>query len=214
MSVVAAAVVGSAVVGGVVSNNASKRATKSADRANEASLAFEQQKYDDWKDTYGAIEDNLADYYGNLTPEYYEAMGLQTFQQEYETNMTRLNESLAQRGIVDSGISASLQMQSELGAAESRATIRRDSERNVNAEKASFLQIGLGQNPGNSMSNALQNEASSARARANSAETAAGQAVGNAISTIGQQLVDYKRAPSVPTPSTGVAPSNKYVGID
>ncbi len=194
MTVVAAAVIGSAVVGGVVSNNASKRAAATASKSEEASLDFEKQRYNDFKETYGGIEDNLADYYGGLTADYYESMGLQTFQQEFDTSMTQLNESLAQRGISDSGIGASLQMQGQLSAAETKAGIRRDAERQVNSDKASFLQIGLGQNPANSLSNTLANQASSARSRANSAEVAAGQAVGNAIEVAGTGIADYYRS--------------------
>ncbi len=205
MSVVAAAVIGSAVVGGVVSNNASNRATKSAQQSEASALEFEQERYNDWKETYGDLEDNLADYYGGLTADYYEAMGLETFQQEFETNMTRMNETLNQRGIVDSGISASLELQSSLSASESRATIRRDSERQVNADKTNFLQIGLGQNPANSVSNTLSNQAQGARNRANGAEVAAGQAIGNAIEVAGTGVADYYRnKPTVDTSMIGV----------
>lgn len=194
MSVAISATIGTAVVGGIVSRNAAKRATASAERSEANALAFDQERYDDWKETYGDLESNLADYYGNLTPEYYEAMGLESFQQEYETNMTRMRETLAQRGIVDSGIGASLELQGSLSAAETRAGIRRDSERQVNEDKTSFLQIGLGQNPAQSVSNTLANQAANARNRASSAEVAAGQAVGNAIQVTGTGISDYFKA--------------------
>lgn len=193
MSVVAAAVIGSSVVGAVVSKNASDKAVKSAERSEQSSLDFDKEMYQDWKDTYGDIEDNLAEYYGGLSADYYEAMGLEAFQQEYETNMTQMKESLSQRGILDDKLSASLELQGQLSAAETKATIRRDSEMVVNQEKRNFLQIGLGQNPAGNVSQNLANQAAASRDRANASEVAAGQAVGNAIGAVGTGISDYYR---------------------
>jgi len=206
MSAVATAIVGSSIVGAVVSNNASKRASKSASKSEAANLAFEQEKYDDWKEMYGGIEENLSEYYGGLTSEYYESLGLESFQQEYETSMTRMRETLAQRGIQDSGLSASLELQGQLSAAESKATIRRDAPSMAAEEKRGFLQVGLGQNPGQGLSSVMQNQASGARSRANAAEQAAGEAVGNAVSTAGTAAADYFRA-------NPVGKSNPNIGL-
>lgn len=209
MSGIATAVIGSAVIGGVVQ---SKSASKASDTARELSadqMAFEQRKLDEWNEVYGPIQDNLGEYYNNLTPEYYETVGLENFAQEQQTAMTRLNESLAQRGIdPSSGIQASLTAQSELEGAEGRAGIRRDAPRAVAEDKSRFLQIGLGQNPGNSMSQTLANQASGAQQRATASEQAAGQAIGSAISTAGTALVDYLQTPTTP-PVVPVA-TNSY----
>jgi len=196
MSGIATAVVASAVVGGVVSSNNAKKATKSAERQSADAIAFEQQKYDDWNATYGPLQDNLAEYYNSITPEYYETIGLEAFQQEQESAMARIDESLAQRGIdPSSGIAASLEAQTELNAAESRAEIRRDAPRQAAEDKSRFLQIGLGQNPGQSMSQTLSNQASASQQRATMQQQAAGQAVGAAINTAGTALVDYINTP-------------------
>jgi hypothetical protein len=195
---------GIATVGLVSSASSASKARKSADKANATSMAFEQQKYDDWQEMYGPIQTNLAEYYNNLTPEYYEAVGLENFAMEQEMAMTRLNENLAQRGIdPSSGIAASLTAQTELDAAEGRATIRRDAPRQAAEDKSRFLQIGLGQNPGSSLSSALSNQASSLQSRANAAEQSAGKAIGSAVTTIGTALADYTSTPATPaTPAT------------
>lgn len=196
MSGVATAVIGSAIIGGVVSSNSADKATKSAERQSADAIAFEQQKYDDWNATYGPLQDNLAEYYNNITPEYYETIGLEAFQQEQEAAMARIDESLVQRGIdPSSGIAASLEAQTELDAAEGRAEIRRDAPRQAAEDKSRFLQIGLGQNPGQSMSQALSNQASASQQRATMQQQAAGQAVGSAINTVGTALVDYANTP-------------------
>jgi len=119
MSGVATAVIGSAVVGGVVASNSADKASRTAKQLSSDQLAFEQQRLDEWNEVYGPVQDNLADYYNNLTPEYYETLGLENLEQERQTAMTRLDENLAQRGIdPSSGISASLHAQSELEGAE------------------------------------------------------------------------------------------------
>jgi hypothetical protein len=118
------AIAGASVVSGVMSSNASDRASKRAAGSDAASLAFEQQKYDDWKETYGGIEDNLSEYYNSLTPEYYAARGLEAFQKEQQRAFTTIKSSLAQRGIEDSGIALAAERAFAQDAAIQRATIR------------------------------------------------------------------------------------------
>jgi hypothetical protein len=206
MAVINVVVGGTALLGAVVSDKASKRSTRRADESEANSLAFDQERYDDWKETYGDIEDNLASYYEGLTGDYYESMGLETFQQEFETSMTSMRENLAQRGITDSGVSASLEFQGELSAAETRAGIRRDSDRQVAADKTSFLQVGLGQNPANTISSNMNSQAQSARTRATNSEIAAGKSIGNAIDVAGTAAADYvsKPAAEAPPPNIGI----------
>lgn len=208
MSGIATAIIGSAVVGGVVTSNSASKVQKGADKRSANAMAFEQEKYNDWNEVYGPLQDNLADYYNNLTPGYYESVGLEAFAQEQQTAMTRIDESLAQRGIdPSSGISASLKAQSELGGAEGRAQIRRDAPRQAAEDKRSFLQIGLGQNPGSTLSNELSNQANQAQVRANQATQAAGTAAGAAINTVGTALVDYINSPAPTTPPPQATPA-------
>jgi len=63
MSVVAAAVIGSAVVGGVVSSKASKNATQAQDRATDANAyqgEIATDQYDYYKGTYRPLETSLV----------------------------------------------------------------------------------------------------------------------------------------------------------
>lgn len=198
MSGIATAIAGSAVIGAVASNKASSRATKAASQAADAEMAFNQQKYDDWKEVYGPIQENLADYYSNVSPELYEAQGLEAFNKEFETAQARLEQSLAQRGIQDSGLSAQLESEGEIGAAQERARIRLEAPSAAAAEQSRFLQIGLGQDPSGQIANTLARRTSSTQSQASMAQQAAGQATGNAIAEIGNAataLIDYNSAP-------------------
>ena len=123
------AVAGATLVGGVMSSNSAKKAGKAAAGASDAQMQFERQKYDYWKSVYGGLQDNLSTYYNSVTPEYYAAVGLESFQKEREVATKRMDQYMAQRGLVGSGIEASLKSQTELNAAETRATIRRDAPR-------------------------------------------------------------------------------------
>ena len=187
------------VVGGVVASNSADKRAEGANAASDAALAFEQERYDDWKATYGDIQDNLSDYFSSLTPEYYATMGLENQEQAFETSMARINESLAQRGITNSAVAASLESQAEIDNAEAKARIRSEAPRMAAQEKMNFLQVGLGQNPANSVSGAMQSDANRLQQQAAIAEQQAGQAVGSAVSTVGTGLADYLNRPQTPS---------------
>lgn len=189
-------VAGAVVVGAGISAYSADKASKRAEKSADVAIGFEQEKYDDWQEVYGPLQDNLANYYENVSPDYYAATGLETFEQQYQTALTRMDENLAQRGIdPSSGIAASLESQGELNAAETRASIRKDAPRQAMEDKSRFLQIGLGQNPGSSFSSALQNKANLQTQQAGYAQQAAGTAIASAIPTVGRAIDSYVSQP-------------------
>ena len=197
------AVAGATLVGGVMSSNSAKKAGKAAAGASDAQMQFVRQKYDDWKSVYGGLQDNLSTYYNSVTPEYYAAVGLESFQKEREVATKRMDQYMAQRGLVGSGIEASLKSQTELNAAETRATIRRDAPRLAAEEQRSFLQIGLGQNPSSGVSNALAQQTAYSQQQANAAGQAAGQAWAAAGPVLGKAIDAYTNRPNPGTPTVG-----------
>lgn len=186
---------GSAIISGVMASKSSDKASKRASKASAEQLAFSREQYEDWKAIYGPMQENLANYYANVSPEMYAAQGLEAYQQEYETSMKRLDETLAQRGIGDSPIAISLREQAGLQAAEERAEIRRDAPRMAAEDKTRFLQIGMGQNPAQSLQQTLAQRTQSASQYALASEQAAGRAVGQSITTVGQVVYDYLNRP-------------------
>ena len=193
-----------AVGSAVISSSAASRDSKRAAAADKAALAFEQEKYDDWMNVYGDIQSNLGKYYNSLTPEYYEAVGLEAFKKERQTAMKRLDEQFAQAGISPrSGVALSIKSQNEMASARNRADIRRSAPSMAAEEKRQFLQVGLGQNPGAGVGTQLSNQAIGANQRAAQSSQAAGQAMSNAVSTVGTALGDYFAKPEQPTTTTG-----------
>lgn len=193
----AAAVVGVAsIAGAAMSSRAASKAAKTAASAEEAQLAFAQEQYDDWQNVFGPIQDNLSSYYQSITPDYYEAAGLEAFQKERDQQMTQLRETLAQRGLATSGVSAAMERSNAIDTAQTRASIRREAPVKAAEDKSRFLQIGMGQNPGASYSNALSQVATARQQSAQQQSQAAGAAVGSAISTVGTGLADYFKTPA------------------
>lgn len=190
----AAAVVGVAsIAGSVISSRSASKAANKAASAEEAQLAFAMEQYDDWQNVFGPIQDNLSNYYQSLTPDYYEAAGLEAFQKERDAQLTQLRETLAQRGLATSGVSAALERSTAIDTAQTRANIRREAPSKVAEEKGRFLQIGMGQNPGASYSSALSQITQGRQQNAMLQSQAAGAAIGNTIGTIGTAISDYMR---------------------
>jgi len=184
---------GTAIYGATASASASKSASRRAARTEAARLDFEKQQYEDWQETYGGLEDNLAAYYEELTPTLRTMQGLEAFEKEKNVAMTTLRETLAQRGISTSGIAAQTETNVAMSSATERARIRAAAPMETAKEKLSFLQVGLGQNPGVGMSDALGASATNAANVATSTANAAANAIPTAINAtvdVAEQLYD------------------------
>lgn len=189
------------VVGAYSVSEASKSAKKgqqSQEKAAASQLAFEQQKYNRYLDLYGDMEENLSEFYSNLTPEYLETQGLQQEQQAYQQSITQMRERFAQTGITG-GAQADIEARSELEHAKSRAGIRAEAPIKAAEQKAAFL--GMGVEP-QGMSSALATQAQQA-GRGEAAEAAIwGQAAGSLLSTAGRQ---YALSQTTPPPAADLS---------
>lgn len=206
---------GAVVVGAVITSEGSKDSAETAANASNKSLSFEEQKYQDWQNVYGSMQKNLGKYYNTLTPETYAARGVQEFNKSNALELEKINTTLAQKGLLNSGTAAAVTLASGLNAAEKKATIRSTADEVVNAEKSRFLQIGLGQNPGASYSQVLAQQATQAQNQAAQDSATAGKAIGTAVSTVGTALSDYnkKGTDASKTPSyTGDVVTNPNAG--
>ncbi len=200
MTVVAAAVIGGALITGAVAYDSAKK----AERANEDSLGFAQRQYDDWQQVFGPIQENLSEYYSNLSPDTFAAQGIQYAEEEFAKVDERLSQSLAQRGIQDSGISASLERESAYDLARTSATIRQAAPQAVAQQQLGFLSVGMGNNPDDNLQNTLNSNANRANADSNAANAAFGNSVNSAVNYgIGQ----YSQS-TAPTGTSGSAVPN------
>ena len=194
MTFIAAAVVaGAAVVGAVSSSRSSKRASKVAEDASEAEIAFAREQYDRWKEIYGPIEENLSNYYQQLTPELTATQGLQAFELERDSALEDVRATLDQRGIGTSGIAGQAELEIGIRSSEERARIRSEAPMKVAREKLGFLSAGLGIDPAGTLNSALSSQTAESGANSRAASRAAGEAVGAAVEPVADlagQLAD------------------------
>ena len=197
-------IAGATAVSGYMASKSADKATDAASDAAAAQIAFERERYADWKDTYGGVEENLSAYFSNLTPDYYVAQGLEAFQKESQAQLEQVRTTLAQRGIGDSGIAAQAELGFAQEGAEERARIRAEGPKLAREDQFRFLQAGLGLSPGSAYSTALSQQANSLAQTAGSAQVAAGQATSAAVKSVGTALADYfdKPVPSSPPPAS------------
>ena len=146
------AIIGSAVLGAASSASASSKASKSADAATAASseaaanqLAFTKEQYEDWKATFGDVQDNLSAFYKSLTPDSFAASGIQSLNTQYAAASKKIDQALAQRGIAGSGLQAQAQTDLMNQQAQASAQIKAEAPLKVAQEQMKFLSLGLGQ---------------------------------------------------------------------
>jgi len=188
------AIVGGAAIGlagSVYSANrassAAKKAGKRADKADAARMAFEEERRAEWEDTYGNVEDRLSDYYETLTPTLRISQGLEAFEKEKGIAMKNFSESMAQRNVDMSGMTAQIESGVAIDSAEARAKIRAEAPMLVAQEQSKFLQIGLNQDPDQGMRTAMSGEQTRSAGLESTTARNAGAATG-AMITAGTNL--------------------------
>ena len=165
--------------------SAAKKAGKRADAADDRRMDFEEKRYDEWQDTYGPLEDRLADYYETLTPTLRITQGLEAFEKEKGIALSNFREAMAERNVDRSGVAMQVEKDTAIQSAEVRAKIRADAPMEVAREQSRFLQIGLGQNPDQGIREGLTTEQTRSSGLESQTARNAGQARGAMIDSLG-----------------------------
>ena len=165
-------------------SSAAKKAGKRADAADDRRMAFEEERRAEWEDTYGGVEDRLSAYYETLTPTLKIAQGLENFEKEKAVSMKNFSESMAQRNVDMSGMTAQVESDVAINSAEARARIRAEAPMQVAQEQSKFLQIGLNQDPDNGMRNAMSGEQTRSASLEQQTARNAGEASGAVIDSV------------------------------
>ena len=133
------------------------QASNNANALARENLEFQREQYEDWKNIYGDIQENLGEYFKNLGPERIVTLGLQKQQEEHQRTVKQINQTLAQRGLQDSKFESYLQTSADSMNNLRRADIRATADEKVAQQKMSFLQLGL--NQGSEMRGNINNAA-------------------------------------------------------
>lgn len=194
------AIIGAAAIGAGATMMAADSASDSAAAATQASsdasaaqLAFSKEQYEDWKAVFGDVQDNLAAYYKNLTPDSIEAQGIQALNTEYAAASKSLTQALAQRGISSSGLEAQAMTDLAQKQAQDTANVRVQAPIIAAQEKMKFLSLGLNQgaNAVAGVNGAYQSQANLAAQQAAMYNAQAAQASAGVGSALGSGINSY-----------------------
>ena len=105
-------------------------------------LEFAQQMLSDWEETFGGLEQNLADYYQNLDPEKYAQQYKSDLYQNIDKQVKQLDENLAATGLQTSGMKAQTQKEAAFAKATGAAQADLVAEDKVKAMQQGFVNTG------------------------------------------------------------------------
>jgi len=123
-------------------------AEQNANRAYNISkeeIKFQREQYNDWKNIYGPLQEDLGTYFKNLTGDAKAAQQIVAIQAESQRAQNQIDTQLAQRGLDQSGMQAELLNNNLYATAMSKANARANADTQAAQEKMGFLGIGLGQ---------------------------------------------------------------------
>jgi len=141
--------IASSGIGGTISYTLNKPTESSTtsysaiDSSPSGWIDYMKERQAEWDKVFGPVQDNLANYYKNLTPDSYEAQQVAAIHTEYQKAMEGLQKTMAQRGITDSGINAAAMGRLEMAKAQDIATARIQAPEAVAQQQMNFLQTGL-----------------------------------------------------------------------
>ena len=141
------------VVGSLMGGHAQNKADKRAMGIEQAQLDFERERYQDWKDVYGNLQEGIGAYYNNLTGATISAKEVEAYQQAGQASANKIKATLAQRGISGSGLEAELLSNNIINTEIKKAEAISTADQRAVERKQNFLSIGLGE--GNSIANSM-----------------------------------------------------------
>lgn len=180
---------GVGLVGNFMASNAQKNATNAAMAMQQQQLDFDKKRYDDWYNVYGTQQEEIGEYFKNLTGEELSAKQIEEIQKAGQATNEQITTTLAQRGMTNNGLEASLLNSNTFDTEQKKAEARADSEEDLINQKMKFLSIGLGQEAGiaNSMANTRTNMGNLAIQAGNNSASSIGTSTG----IITQGITDY-----------------------
>ena len=131
--------------------NAANAAAQQAELGKEGlamskeQLEFQREQYNDWKDIYGTLQEQINDYYLRYDASDVIAQKLGQLDQQYGQQEKQLTKALAQRGLSGSGAEAQGLTQLALGEAAQKSNIRSSAADEAINRRMNFLGLGLGQ---------------------------------------------------------------------
>lgn len=127
-----------------------KAADKQAAAANSSvevqreQLQFDMDRYNEWKGIYGPLQEDLGTYYKNLTGKSISKQEVEQLQLASQKANKKLEETMAQRGMSNSGLEMQLLGSNTYNTEIAKATVTANADQKAADLKQNFLSIGLG----------------------------------------------------------------------
>jgi len=184
------AIAGAAIglVGASMAADAAGDAAAASARVQREQLAFEREQYNDWKDIYGPLQEDLGTYYKNLTGQTLSDREVEQIQLAGQRADDKIQATLAQRGLTGSGLDAELTSQNIYKTEIEKARSRANADETANLKKMQFLSLGLGQGQG--IMNQMGNTSRAASSAIMQGGAQQASIIGNATNNL-QGIVGY-----------------------
>jgi len=125
--------------------DAANNATAASTALTKEQLAFQREQYEDWKDIYGELQEDIGTYYMNISGDRLAIEQIEAIQREGQLAQEEIDQSLAQRGLTGSGLEAEFLNMNTMGMAMEKAKVKADADELAMQRKMAFLGLGLGQ---------------------------------------------------------------------
>ena len=117
-------------------------------RLQRDALDFQKYQYDQWKNIYGSIEENLSNYYNRLSPTELANRGLVAQQKHFQESQKNIQGLLARQGLSGSSFESYLLAQGEYKNVLDKARIEDTAEDEVAKKQLKFLESGRSRRAG------------------------------------------------------------------
>ena len=104
----------------------------------EQGIEYAQSLLDNWEETFGPIEDSLAEYYNTLDPQKYATQWKTYLADATQKQLNQLNEQFAQPGLMTSGMKMQLEKEAAFKQAQGNAMIDLTAPERVMQQKNQF----------------------------------------------------------------------------
>lgn len=170
---------------GLTDSKGAEQASQASTAMTKEQLAFDKQRYADWKAVYGPLQEDLGTYYKNLTGGELSAKHIESIQMESQLAQQQIDQSLAQRGISGGGLEASLTNQNIFSTSMQKAAARASGDQMANEQKMNFLNLGIGQGAqiGTNIAQTSAAGASGLRSQASALEQSNQNTIGSMVGT-------------------------------
>ena len=207
------AIAGAAVglIGSSMAADAAGDAAAAGAAVQQAQLDFQKQQYEDWKEIYGPLQEDLGTYYRNINGKELVGKELEYMQAAGQEANRKIQEQMAQRGIEGSGLNAGLLNQNILNTEVQKSMLRSTADQRAAQMKQGFLALGLGQ--GQQISNAMGNTSNALSSSLYNSGVAQATIINSATDTLGG-IVGYGFDQYNSTPSSFVTPSTYNAADD